>query len=167
MTRQLALCVFLAYMFVLVVATSTRESVMTLYDRARAGKAPERQVGYGQVRFRGAGPEKWAARYRRERQLVASLTHTLSARTTRLVYLVTAFTCVHGYEGAWNANTGNGYFGGLQFGSFEWTRFGGIFAPRADLATPAEQIAAGIAYHDTGAGFAPWPNTARRCGLIP
>jgi hypothetical protein len=27
---------------------------------------------------------------------------------------LTEFLCIHRYEGAWNANTGNGYFGGLQ-----------------------------------------------------
>ncbi|HXH87243.1 MAG TPA: hypothetical protein VNI55_01370, partial [Gaiellaceae bacterium] len=29
-------------------------------------------------------------------------------------WLVNGFLCIHRYEGAWNANTGNGYFGGLQ-----------------------------------------------------
>ena len=44
--------------------------------------------------------------------------------------------------GNWSINTGNGYYGGLQFGSPTWLGHGGgEFAPRADLATPAEQIA--------------------------
>ncbi len=43
--------------------------------------------------------------------------------------------------GRWNANTGNGYYGGLQFGQSTWRAFGGLaYAPRADLATRAEQI---------------------------
>lgn len=33
--------------------------------------------------------------------------------------------CVHAREGAWNANTGNGYFGGFQFAAQTWTRVGG------------------------------------------
>lgn len=41
----------------------------------------------------------------------------------------------------WNINTGNGYYGGLQFSSPTWLSVGGAdFAPRADLASRAEQI---------------------------
>jgi LysM repeat protein len=44
--------------------------------------------------------------------------------------------------GNWSINTGNGYYGGLQFSSPTWLGHGGgEFAPRADLAAPAEQIA--------------------------
>ncbi len=44
--------------------------------------------------------------------------------------------------GNWSINTGNGYYGGLQFSSPTWLGHGGgEFAPRADLASPAEQIA--------------------------
>ena len=43
--------------------------------------------------------------------------------------------------GNWSINTGNGYYGGLQFSSPTWLGHGGgEFAPRADLATPAQQI---------------------------
>ncbi|WP_413756533.1 transglycosylase family protein [Streptomyces sp. MMBL 11-3] len=43
--------------------------------------------------------------------------------------------------GRWNANTGNGYYGGLQFWQPTWRAFGGLaYAPRADLATRDEQI---------------------------
>lgn len=42
----------------------------------------------------------------------------------------------------WNINTGNGYYGGLQFAQSTWEAFGGTkYAPRADLATKAQQIA--------------------------
>src|SRR3954452_4327074 len=37
--------------------------------------------------------------------------------------------------GNWHINTGNGYYGGLQFGQQTWAGHGGTaFAPRADLA---------------------------------
>jgi hypothetical protein len=36
----------------------------------------------------------------------------------------------------------------------------------ADHWTPAEQIAVAIVAH-ADRGFWPWPNTARRCGLLP
>ncbi|MBU6532064.1 transglycosylase family protein [Streptomyces sp. NPDC057245] len=44
--------------------------------------------------------------------------------------------------GDWQANTGNGYYGGLQFAPSSWIAAGGLkYAPRADLATRTEQIA--------------------------
>jgi len=42
----------------------------------------------------------------------------------------------------WAINTGNGYYGGVQFDQTTWERNGGLrYAPRADLATREEQIA--------------------------
>jgi resuscitation-promoting factor RpfA len=44
--------------------------------------------------------------------------------------------------GDWHINTGNGYFGGLQFSRSSWdSAGGGRYAPRADLATKDQQIA--------------------------
>jgi LysM repeat protein len=44
--------------------------------------------------------------------------------------------------GNWSINTGNGFYGGLQFTNSTWLAYGGgKFASRADLATPGEQIA--------------------------
>ena len=45
-------------------------------------------------------------------------------------------------SGNWSINTGNGYYGGLQFSPSTWASFGGLaYAPRADLATKGQQIA--------------------------
>lgn len=45
-------------------------------------------------------------------------------------------------SGDWSANTGNGYYGGLQFARSSWIAAGGLrYAPRADLASRVEQIA--------------------------
>jgi hypothetical protein len=33
--------------------------------------------------------------------------------------------CVHAKEGGWAANTGNGYFGGMQFSAATWRSLGG------------------------------------------
>jgi murein DD-endopeptidase MepM/ murein hydrolase activator NlpD len=42
----------------------------------------------------------------------------------------------------WSINTGNGFYGGLQFTQSTWAAFGGTqYAARADLATKAQQIA--------------------------
>jgi LysM repeat protein len=44
--------------------------------------------------------------------------------------------------GNWAINTGNGYYGGLQFTQATWAGAGGLaYAPRADLATRDQQIA--------------------------
>lgn len=61
--------------------------------------------------------------------------------------------------GNWQINTGNGYFGGLQFDQSTWDEFGGKdFAQRPDLATRDQQIAVAERVPlDQRAGR--WPNT--------
>jgi resuscitation-promoting factor RpfB len=45
-------------------------------------------------------------------------------------------------SGNWAINTGNGFYGGVQFNQNTWESHGGLrYAPRADLATREEQIA--------------------------
>ncbi len=58
--------------------------------------------------------------------------------------------------GNWSINTGNGYYGGLQFDIRTWLGSGGgDFASRADLASRAEQITvANRVYADRG--LQPW-----------
>jgi hypothetical protein len=75
--------------------------------------------------------------------------------------------CIHKGEGAWPDNTGNGFYGGLQFMQGTWERNGGLkYASRADLATPLEQMwVAENAWAESGGRFSQWPNTARACGL--
>jgi hypothetical protein len=67
--------------------------------------------------------------------------------------------------GNWSINTGNGYFGGLQFAASTWVGFGGEeFAPRADLASREQQIVVAervLAVQGWGA----WPACSRRLGL--
>ncbi|HEX5448064.1 MAG TPA: transglycosylase family protein [Candidatus Saccharimonadales bacterium] len=59
--------------------------------------------------------------------------------------------------GNWSINTGNGYYGGLQFTQQTWAGAGGLkYAPRADLATPQQQIA--IA---SGLALSNWPVCGR------
>lgn len=58
--------------------------------------------------------------------------------------------------GNWSINTGNGYYGGLQFATSSWLANGGAdFAPRADLASRAEQITVANRYY-AKAGLGPW-----------
>ncbi|MER6300831.1 transglycosylase family protein [Kitasatospora sp. NPDC001539] len=66
--------------------------------------------------------------------------------------------------GRWNADTGNGYYGGLQFNAATWRSNGGLaYAARPDLATREQQIA--VAEHLAASrGLAPWPACGARAG---
>ncbi len=58
--------------------------------------------------------------------------------------------------GNWHINTGNGYYGGLQFDYGSWLAYGGAdFAPRADLASREQQITVANRYYAV-AGLSPW-----------
>ena len=58
--------------------------------------------------------------------------------------------------GRWNINTGNGYYGGLQFLTSTWlSNGGGDFAPRADLASREQQITVANRLY-ARAGLSPW-----------
>lgn len=67
--------------------------------------------------------------------------------------------------GNWAINTGNGFYGGLQFDYNTWlNNGGGAYAERADLATRDQQIA--IASKVQAArGWSPWPACASKLGL--
>lgn len=60
--------------------------------------------------------------------------------------------------GNWSINTGNGYYGGLQFSASTWAAYGGTqYASTADQASKAQQIAVAekvLAAQGKGA----WPN---------
>ncbi|MEU2351308.1 transglycosylase family protein [Modestobacter sp. NPDC049651] len=59
--------------------------------------------------------------------------------------------------GNWSINTGNGYYGGLQFSQSTWAGYGGTaYAARADLASPAQQIAVAEKVL-AGQGIGAWP----------
>lgn len=83
--------------------------------------------------------------------------------------LTASFLCIHHYEGAWNANTGNGYYGGLQMDLTFQGRYGADFVRlwgTADNWPSWAQLQAAVRAYQAGRGFWPWPNTARACGLI-
>ncbi|GAB2455379.1 ubiquitin-like domain-containing protein [Jatrophihabitans fulvus] len=59
--------------------------------------------------------------------------------------------------GNWHINTGNGFYGGLQFDYSTWlSNGGGQYAERADLATREQQIAIGTRLYNAR-GSSPWP----------
>ncbi|WP_329140256.1 transglycosylase family protein [Streptomyces sp. NBC_00670] len=68
-------------------------------------------------------------------------------------------------SGNWHINTGNGFYGGLQFTQSTWEAYGGrAYAARADLATRDQQIAVAEKVLD-GQGPGAWPVCSGRAGL--
>jgi uncharacterized protein YabE (DUF348 family) len=66
--------------------------------------------------------------------------------------------------GNWAINTGNGFFGGVQFDQNTWERNGGLrYAARADLATREEQIAIAEVTR-ARQGWGAWPVCSGRLG---
>jgi len=65
----------------------------------------------------------------------------------------------------WHINTGNGYYGGLQFSSPTWRGYGGgRFAGLAHRASKFEQITVARKVRQ-GQGWGAWPSCARKLGL--
>jgi hypothetical protein len=98
---------------------------------------------------------KWQAKQRRLREL----------QERRALY--EKWRCIHEHEGAWNANTGNGYYGGLQMDYSFMQTHGPQFLRRwgtADKWPVWAQLAAAEDAYSTR-GFGPWPNTRIACGI--
>lgn len=65
--------------------------------------------------------------------------------------------CETGGTMDWHINTGNGYYGGLQFAQGTWESYGGLaYASRADLASREQQIAVASTM-----GLGHWPHCGR------
>lgn len=68
--------------------------------------------------------------------------------------------------GNWAINTGNGYYGGLQFNKATWdSNGGGQYAAYPHQATREQQIAIATLVRDRRGGYGPWPACARKLGL--
>ncbi|WP_149823356.1 transglycosylase family protein [Streptomyces tailanensis] len=66
--------------------------------------------------------------------------------------------------GNWHINTGNGYYGGLQFAASTWRGFGGTaYAATADQASKSQQIAIATKVQRVQ-GWGAWPVCAARAG---
>jgi cell wall-associated NlpC family hydrolase len=68
-------------------------------------------------------------------------------------------------SGNWAADTGNGYYGGLQFSASTWAGYGGReFAAQANLASKDQQIT--VATRVAAAqGWGAWPVCSKKAGL--
>ncbi|MFG2653025.1 transglycosylase family protein [Streptomyces sp. NPDC048436] len=66
--------------------------------------------------------------------------------------------------GNWQINTGNGYYGGLQFSAGTWRAYGGgAYAATADRASKAQQIAVATKVQ-RAQGWGAWPSCSARAG---
>jgi nucleoid-associated protein YgaU len=66
--------------------------------------------------------------------------------------------------GNWHINTGNGYYGGLQFSAGTWRAYGGTaYASTADKASKAAQIAVATKVQNAQ-GWGAWPTCSARAG---
>ena len=67
--------------------------------------------------------------------------------------------------GNWSINTGNGFYGGLQFTNSTWRAYGGgSYASRADLASRSAQIAIATKVQ-ASQGWGAWPACSSKLGL--
>jgi hypothetical protein len=65
--------------------------------------------------------------------------------------------------GDWSINTGNGYYGGLQFSAGTWSSMGGSGLPSEN--SREEQIRIAIALRDQNGGYGAWPACSAELGL--
>lgn len=103
-------------------------------------------------------------RARRHRARVAAVAAARARAARRAGGWRWPWSCIAKYESGGNPaeNTGNGFYGGLQFTMSTWRAYGGSGNP-AD-ASIAEQEA--VAQRVLAAqGWGAWPNTSRMCGL--
>lgn len=133
-----------------------------------------RRVGNGAAEMTARRSCSWvrrAAKLRRARAiwLRRRYEHWLKAQAvSRFSRLYEKWRCIHEHEGAWNANTGNGYWGGLQMTFSFQQAHGPQFLRRWGTADNwpvwAQLEAAEDAWHDDGGSFREW-STAGICGL--
>jgi len=68
--------------------------------------------------------------------------------------------------GNWAINTGNGYYGGLQFDTGTWRAYGGTeYASLPHQASREGQIAVASKVRDDRGGYGAWPGCAKKLGL--
>lgn len=115
-----------------------------------------KEKAVGRIGYRIRVRTQWRERARKARREAKHPPH------------LSAWRCIHRYEGAWT-DPNAPYYGGLQMD----LAFQRAYGPRllrtkgtADNWTPLEQMWRAERALRAGRGFYPWPVTARRCGLL-
>ena len=90
MSRRAAIVFLTCFIGFLVVVTTAKAAALLLLGHGNLephhGDGHNRVVGKGQIRFDGAGPERWALRFRRERQLAERLLRRLARQRYVLLH---------------------------------------------------------------------------------
>jgi Transglycosylase-like domain len=114
-------------------------------DRAGVKRWPTRHLERtASLDFLRTIAKLWHQRHREAMHAVRTAKARSGQQTTRVTYGYSGWDRVAECEsgGNWSTNTGNGYYGGLQFDYGTWLEAGGArYAPRADLASREQQIA--------------------------
>jgi hypothetical protein len=158
------------------VGTASQLRVAREYKRDRIGRADAKRRYWLRVMHRPAPPPVAGLarlelpQLRRAADWQWQRAQSLARAGHRPPHLA-AWRCIQRYEsgGRWGINTGNGYYGGLQFDiGFQVTYGSWLYRTKgtAENWTPLEQMWTAERAHASGRGFTPWPNTARVCGLL-
>jgi hypothetical protein len=128
-------------------------------DRAGVPRTPSK---HAERHTRSVAFLRWIDVRWSHRQIQAK--HVLARRLAAVPRIAhrSLWLCIHAGEGAWNDNTGNGYYGGLQMTS----GWGGVARP--DKLSPDAQMAlAERQYRASGYSQSwlqgQWPNTSPPC----
>ncbi|MFJ2318049.1 transglycosylase family protein [Glutamicibacter sp. NPDC087661] len=137
------------------------ERELTLRQETRNGKKGEEEVLKSKVTKKPVAEEiRVGTKEEKKETSTSKNTPTPSSISSTWAALA---KCESG--GNWSINTGNGYYGGLQFSASSWRNVGGTkYAPLPHQATPQEQIAAAEVLRRSG-GWGHWPSCSSKLGL--
>jgi resuscitation-promoting factor RpfB len=145
---------------------TVKQADAKLYDdqtkTVRAGRDGRRSVVYHVTLRNGEVAKRKAVRTRLVRSPVAQLvrygTKERPAPTSNFAGGSSVWDSIAACEsgGNWAANTGNGYYGGLQFNLQTWHAYGG--AGRPDQQSRGAQIAVAEKVRAASGGYGAWPH---------
>jgi uncharacterized protein YabE (DUF348 family) len=127
-------------------------------DTVRAGRTGLRDVTYKVVRHNGTVVKRIVLRQQVHRKPVAAIVEVgTKPAAANHAGGNSAWDRIAACEsgGNWAANTGNGYYGGLQFSLGTWRAYGGTGRP--DQHSRAEQIAVAERVRAAEGGYGAWP----------
>ena len=157
-------------------ATANNVTIQRLYDANTDINDPD--LIFPQEKIRVPDPSEQLAHREMPSNAVATSAakaETKAATTSRTSTRTTSHTTVSGTSiwdkiaacesgGNWSINTGNGYYGGLQFTQSTWNAYGGqSYASRADLASREDQIAVAQRVQ-ASQGWGAWPVCSYKAG---
>ena len=136
----------------------TQVQVKGTKKRPAAAPAPSSNSGSSSQQSGSTGAQKKSSSTQQQRNTGAKAPAVTNGGTWDAIA-----QCESG--GNWSINTGNGYYGGLQFSGSTWRAYGGTkYAPTANLATREQQI--DIAKKVQAAqGWGAWPACTAKLGL--